>query len=380
MSTAPLGKFRILEISHMLAGPYCGMLLADLGAEVIKVETGEGDIARTVGNHRLGDHNVYFASLNRNKKSVLLDLGVEADRGVFHGLVRSSHGLITNLRPRAIRKLGLTYETLKTYNPNIACLALTGFGLEGPYSELPAYDYIIQAMTGIAMLTGEPEGPPIRAGYSVVDNTGGMMAAIALLSKLAEGSGGQLDVALYDVILSQLNYLAAAYLNAGEVPVRHPSGGHAFFVPAQIFATLNGYLALFITHDRFWHIFVEKISRPEWVHDERFATVMARSRHRQIVVDAIGAELGTKSTEEWIALLQPAGLVVAGVGTLAEALASQHTHARRMIANIEIPGEALHLIANPIKISGYGEQYLPPPLLGEHTELYCAAVTDKTPR
>jgi len=376
--TGPLGKFRVVEICHMLAGPYCGMLLADLGAEVIKVETGQGDIARNTGAHISGEHNIYFASLNRNKKSVSLDLTLEADREVFQGLVRTSHGLITNLRPRAIKKLGLTYEALKVYNPNIACLALTGFGLEGPYSELPAYDYIIQAMTGVAMLTGDPDGPPVRVGYSVVDNTGGMMGAVALLAKLAEGRGGQIDVALYDMMLSQLNYLAGTYLNTGEEPVRYPSGGHAFFVPAQIFAALDGYVALFITHDRFWRIFAEQLSRPEWLQDARFATMLGRSNNRKVVVDTIAAQLRKKTADEWVSMLQPAGLVIAGVGTLPRALGDPNTNARRMIANIATSSGVLRLVANPIKIGEYAQHYAPPPILGEHTEMYRTAMA-KTP-
>ena len=158
----PLASIRIIEVCHMLAGPYCGMILADLGAEVIKIETGQGDIGRNTGGQFVGEHNIYFASLNRNKKSVALNLTDAIDREVFEQLVRNSHALVTNLRPRAIRKLGLTYEALRNVNEKLVCVALTGFGLEGPYSEYPAYDYIIQAMAGVMMLTGEPGGPPIR--------------------------------------------------------------------------------------------------------------------------------------------------------------------------------------------------------------------------
>jgi CoA:oxalate CoA-transferase len=370
MPLGPLNGFRILEICHMLAGPYCGMLLADLGAEVIKVESGEGDISRSTGNHHVGEHNVYFASLNRNKKSVLLDLSDPANRAFFHELVESSHGLITNLRPRAIKKLGLTFDALQAINPAIVCLALTGFGLEGPYSDLPAYDYIIQAMTGVTMLTGQPDGPPVRAGYSVVDNTGGMMAAIGLLSKLAGRQGGQVDVALYDMMLSQLNYLASAYLNAGEEPVRLPMGGHSFFVPAQIFPTANGYLALFITHDRFWHAFARVMQQPLWLEDERFSTMRGRSKNRDAVVAAISNALMEKTSEDWVQLLQPVGIVVAGVTTLSDALNSFHTDTRGMIVDIATSGGPLRLIANPIKIDGFEEYYAKPPALGEHTTLY----------
>jgi len=370
-SSGPLAGYRIIEICHMLAGPYCGMLLADLGAEVIKIEKGKGDIGRRTGEHEFAGHNLYFASLNRNKKSVCLDISDPSDRECFNSIVASSHGLITNLRPHALRELGLTYDALKDINPRIACMAITGFGLNGPNSDHPAYDYIIQAMTGVSLLTGEPDGPPVRAGYSVVDNSGGMMAAVGLLSKLLQGTGGQADIALYDIILSQLNYLAAAYLTAGEVPQRHPSGGHSFFVPAQMFDTADGHLSLFITHDDFWKLFATELGRADWLTDERFATMRGRSHNREIVVAAITEELSRGTTQEWVSRLQPLGLVVAGVATLAQALNDEATIARKMIASIATPEGPMRLIANPIKIDGLEEHYEAPPLLGEHTAQYC---------
>ena len=212
----PLAGIRIIEVGHMLAGPYCGLLLADMGAEVIKIEPAEGDIARHVSPHFVGPHNAYFASLNRNKKSIVLDLASAEGRLQLEKLVSNSHALITNLRPSAIRKLGLTYDSLKTLNAKFICVALTGYGLEGPYSENPAYDYVIQALTGVMSLTGDPTSPPTKTGYSAVDNSAGMVAAMGLLAKIVEGKGGQVDVAMYDVMLSQLNYLVGASLNANE--------------------------------------------------------------------------------------------------------------------------------------------------------------------
>ena len=353
----------------MLAGPYCGMLLADLGAEVIKVETGSGDIARATGRHSVGPYNVYFASLNRNKKSVTIDLTGDAGRTAFEALVRSSQALVTNLRPAAIHKLGLTYDSLRSINPGIVCAALTGFGLDGPYSDLPAYDYIIQAMVGVMMLTGDPGGPPVRAGYSVVDNTGGMMTAIGLLAKLVERKGGQVDVALYDTLLSQLNYLAAAWLNGGEHPQRYPSGAHNFFVPAQIFASADGYVAMFITHDNFWRAFAETAGRPDWMEDPRFATMAARSENRDVVVAAVQEELRKRSSAEWVDLLQPLGIVFAGVGTLEDALASENVAARNMLISVATPHGALRLVGNPIKLDGGREGFSPPPLFGEDAAL-----------
>ena len=367
--TGPLQGIRIIEVGHMLAGPYCGMLLADLGAEVIKVEAGDGDIARSTGDGWIGDHNIYFASLNRNKKSVALDLTAEIGRRQFHDLVRTADGLITNLRPSAIRKLGLTYQALRPYNDRIVCVALTGFGLTGPYSELPAYDYIIQAMAGIMMLTGEPNSPPVRAGYSVVDNTGGMMAAIGMMAKIIEGKGGQVDIALYDTLLSQLNYLGSLYLNAGQVPERQPSGGHSFFVPAQIFRTRDGYVALFITHDAFWKKFAIEVGRSDWLEDERFASMAARSKNREVVVAAIQEELAKRTSAEWLRRLQKCGVVIAAVSTLSEALGSEQTQVRRMVVDIPAGDQQLRLIGNPIKIDGFRQEYSLPPRLNEHASI-----------
>ena len=201
LGAGPLSGIRIIEVGHMLAGPYCGLLLADMGAQVIKIEPPEGDIARHVSPHFVGPHNAYFASLNRNKQSIVLDLASAHGRSELERLAAGSHALITNLRPSAIRKLGLTHESLRVANPKLVCVALTGYGLDGPYSENPAYDYVIQALTGVMSLTGDPSSPPTKAGYSAVDNSAGMVAVMGLLAKIVEGKGGQVDVAMYDVQL-----------------------------------------------------------------------------------------------------------------------------------------------------------------------------------
>jgi CoA:oxalate CoA-transferase len=373
-NSLPLKGKRILEVCHMLAGPYCGLLLADLGAEVIKIESGDGDIARHTGPHTVGPHNVYFASLNRNKKSVLVDLKQEAGRAQFAKLVSSADGLVTNLRPDAIERLGLTYPALCHLNPRLVCVALTGFGLTGPYRDNPAYDYIIQALCGIMMLSGEPDAPPTRVGYSVVDNTGGMMAAIGLLAQMVSQRGAQLDISLYDTMLSQLNYLAAGYLNNGLIPERHRLGGHAYFVPAQIFATSDGYLALFVTHDEFWKRFCTAIERPLWASDARFATMAARSSNRDIVVNSVAEMIRTRSTSAWLQKLQPAGLVTAGVETMVDALGSAHSAARDMIVTVTTPDGPLRLTGNPVKIMGVAPRFVPPPMLGEHTSTICPLI------
>lgn len=370
--SGPLAGCRIIEVGHMLMGPYCGMILADLGAEVVKIEPAEGDISRQISPHRIGPHNAYFASLNRNKKSVVIDLATAEGQGALGELARGARGLITNLRPSAIRKLGLTYDALERWNPDIVCVAMTGYGLDSPYAERPAYDYIIQALTGVMALTGEPDGPPTKTGYSAVDNSAGIMGAVGLLAKLVEGRGGQVDIAMHDVMLSQLNYLAGAWLNAGERGQRHPNSAHPYIVPAQIFATGDGWVVLFITHDDFWRRFAEELQQPQWLSDPRFATMAARRENRATVLAAIAEVLGRETTESLTTRLAPLGVVVAGIHTLEDALASAQTKARNMVVVIDGDDVPLHVVGNPIKIAGMAEAFAPPPRLGEHTDALLA--------
>ncbi len=362
----PLNGIRILEVGHMLAGPYCGLLLADLGADVVKVEPPEGDIARRVSPNYIGPHNDYFASLNRNKKSVVLDLSSPGGQRGFHELVRSARGLITNLRPSAIKKLGLTYERLQSVNPDIVCVALTGFGLVSPFAGRPAYDYIVQAMTGVMLMTGEPDGPPVKTGYSAVDNSAGIMAAFALTAKLVEKKGGQIDIAMYDVMLSQLNYIASAWLNAEVKAGRYAGSAHPYMVPAQVFRAKDGWLALFITHDDFWKRFCAEARQPEWLADGRFSTMEARRANREHVIAAISSVIALDTADSWVERLVPLGVVAAGVTTMEAALASEQTAARDMLISIATPSGPMRGVGNPIKSGGGVENFAPPPHLGEH--------------
>ncbi|CAJ96622.1 putative acyl-CoA transferase/carnitine dehydratase [Cupriavidus necator] len=366
--SAPLAGIRIIEVGHMLAGPYCGLMMTDLGAEVIKIETPEGDIGRTISPHFIGPHNAYFASLNRNKKSVVLDLASEAGTLALGRLLRQSHALVTNLRPAAVRKLGLTYEVLRQWNEQLVCVAVTGYGLDGPYSDSPAYDYVIQAMTGVMALTGDPAAPPTKAGYSAVDNSAGLVAAVGLLAKIVQGRGGQVDVAMYDVMLSQLNYLAGAALNAGETIERLADSSHPYLVPAQIFPTAKGWLTLFITHDRFWKTFCEEVDRPAWTTDPRFATMAGRRAHRAEVIPEIAEVLRSAPAAQWVRRLGPQGVVVSEVGTLNEALGSDITAARSLIVALGQGELPLRAVASPIRFSDYEPSYGLPPLLDEHRD------------
>lgn len=364
--SGPLQGIRIVEVGHMLAGPYCGLLLADLGAEVIKVEPAEGDIGRRVSPHQIGEHNAYFASLNRNKKSVVLDLASAEGKAALGHIVSDAHALITNLRPKAIKNLGLTYDALKSWNERLVCVALTGYGLEGPFAERPAYDYVIQGMTGVMALTGDPDGPPTKAGYSAVDNSAGIMAAVGLLAKIVEGKGGQVDVAMYDVMLSQLNYLAGAALNAGERLERLPNSSHPYIVPAQNFRTSDGWLTLFITHDQFWQKFCDEMGKEEWTIDPRFATMAGRRQNRDLVLAAISEVLAQESTDHWVQRLEPLGLVVAKIGTLNEALGADLTQYRNLVVQLGDGKTPLRAVGSPIKFNDSEPEYGLPPLLDEH--------------
>ena len=363
---APLTGIRIVEVGHMLAGPYCGLMLADMGAEVIKIETPEGDIGRSVSPHFIGPHNAYFASLNRSKKSVVLDLASDEGQRDLGRIVATSHALLTNLRPSAIRKLGLTYEALRSWNERLVCVALTGYGLDGPYSDSPAYDYVIQAMTGVMALTGDPAAPPTKAGYSAVDNSAGLVAAVGLLAKIVQGRGGQVDVAMYDVMLSQLNYLAGAALNTGETIERMADSSHPYIVPAQIFPTADGWLTLFITHDKFWKKFCDEVGRPEWTTAPEFATMAGRRTHRSEVIPAITEVLRGASAAQWVRRLGPLGVVAAEVGSLNDALRSDIAASRSLVVPLGDGTLPLRAVASPIRFDGHVPSYGLPPLLDQH--------------
>lgn len=338
--TAPLAGIRILEVGTMLAGPYATMLLADLGAEVIKIEPPGGEISRQVSDS-------YFASLNRNKSSVCLDLNSHDGQARLAELVAESHALLVNLKPSAIRRLGLTYEALRRLNDRIVCVAITGFGLEG--GDQPAFDYVIQAATGVAALTGEPDGPPTLPGYSSADNSTGLAAALGLLAQITSGRGGQVDVSLRDVMLSQLNYHASAYLNDGVQPQRRPFGAHSYYVPAQMFPTAHGYLALFVTHDGFWKSFAGK------ANIEGFETMAERVAKRDEVLAVVTAALATDTAAGWEARLRPLGVPAAAVRSLPEALDAA--------PEIVVTAGDFRLVGNPIRIAGYQPEHRPPPKL-----------------
>jgi crotonobetainyl-CoA:carnitine CoA-transferase CaiB-like acyl-CoA transferase len=338
-----LAGIRVLEIGHMLAGPYATMMLADLGADVTKIEPPGGDISRQVSD-------AYFASLNRGKRSICLDLTSEAGQARLGELVSGAHALLVNLKPSSIRKLGLTYEALRPWNEKIVCVALTGFGLYA--GDDPAFDYVVQAATGVAALTGDPDGPPTLPGYSSADNSSGLTAALGLLAQVVSGRGGQVDVSLRDVMLSQLNYRASAYLNEGTEPGRLPNGAHSFYVPAQLFPTAEGHLALFITHDGFWRTFAAEAGLTG------FPTMAERAERREEVLAAVTQALAADTALGWEARLRPSGVPAAAVRTLPEALEAT--------PEVIVKAGDFRLVGSSVHVAGYEPDYRPPPRLGEH--------------
>ncbi|MDJ0399288.1 putative CoA-transferase [Rhodococcus rhodochrous] len=345
MTAGPLAGIRILEVGHILAGPYATMLLADLGAEVTKIEPPTGDLSRQVSD-------AYFASLNRGKRSICLDLTTDDGMRRLGELAAESHALLVNLKPSAIRKFGLTYDALRRWNETIVCVAITGYGLDG--GDDPAFDYVVQAQTGVAALTGDPDGPPMLPGYSAADNSTGMTAALGLLAQIVSGRGGQVDVSLRDVMLSQLNYRASAYLNEGTEPRRMPNGAHSYYVPAQLFPTAEGTLALFVTHDGFWRIFAAE------AEIDGFPTMAERAQRRDEVLAVVTEALSRDTAAGWEARLRPLGVPAAAVRSLPDALDAT--------PEMVVTAGDFRLVGSPIRVIGYEPQYGPPPKLGEHTD------------
>lgn len=345
-TAGPLAGIRVLEVGHMLAGPYATMLLADLGAEVTKIEPPRGDISRQVSD-------AYFASLNRGKRSIRLDLTSDAGHARLGELVAGSHALLVNLKPSAIHRLGLTYDALRGWNERIVCVALTGFGLAA--GDDPAFDYVVQAATGVAALTGDPDGPPTLPGYSSADNSAGLAAALGLLAQIVSGRGGQVEVSLRDVMLSQLNYRASAFLNEGTEPRRLPFGAHSYYVPAQLFPTAEGHLALFVTHDGFWKSFAAEAGV------EGFPTMAERAARREEVLAVVTGALAGDTACGWERRLRPLGVPAAAVRTLPEALEAA--------PDMVVTAGGFRLVGSPVRVAGHTPVYRPPPELGGHDDL-----------
>ena len=368
-----LEGIRILDLSRVLAGPYCTMVLGDLGAEIIKIEQpGIGDDSREYGPF-IGKESAYFMSLNRGKKSITLNLKDEADRHIFMDLVKESDVVIENYRPGTMAKLGFEYEDLKKINPRIIYAAISGFGHSGPYSTRPAYDMIVQAMGGIMSITGEPGQAPVRVGSSIGDVTAGIFGAIGILSAIEArhktGEGQKVDIAMLDCQVAILENAIARYLLSGEVPQplgsRHPS-----IAPFQAFPTKDYYVIMSAGNDALWGKLCKVLGTPELIDDPKYK--MNKDRNDNIVelCEIISKISVTKTTAEWMQILEEGGLPVGPINTIDRVVHDEQVNARDMIVEVEHPiAGKLKFAGNPIKLSATpGEVTKPAPILGQHTE------------
>lgn len=371
----PLGHIRILDLSQLLMGPFATLLLASLGAEVIKVERpGIGDIARR-SLPAINGVSIYFQSLNRGKKSITLNLATERGREIFLNLTRHSDILVECFTPGTMERLGLGYKVIEAFNPKIVYASGSGFGQYGPYASKPALDIIIQAMGGVMSITGEPEGPPVRPGVSYGDIVGGLFLCIAILAALEErqksGRGQMIDIAMLDCQITVLENAIARYLNVGEIPVplgtKHPS-----FAPFQTFRTKDGYIAVALkngTEDQ-WPLFCAIIGRIELAQDPRFADGWLRRQNYHILEPLLSDVFREKTTAEWLSEFESAGIPCGPVNTIVDVVRDPQVTARNMIVTIDHPVTGKLRMANtPFKFSrsssGVEERA---PELGEHTD------------
>jgi crotonobetainyl-CoA:carnitine CoA-transferase CaiB-like acyl-CoA transferase len=370
MTQSLLHGLRILAVEQFGAGPFGTLHLADLGAEVIKIEDPRegGDSARTVPPYT-GDHDsLYFQAFNRNKRSLTLDLKTPEGQAVLHDLVRVSDSLFNNLRGDQPQKLGLLYDQLKHLNPRIVCCSLSGFGLTGPQAAEPGYDYLMQAATGWMSLTGDPNGPPTKSGLSTVDYAGGLAAMTGLLAGLLQaqrtGIGCDMDVSLFDTAISLLNYVAIWALNRDFQVERLADSAHPTLTPAQAFQTADGYLVVFCAKEKFWRALAAAMDAPELLADPRFATFATRLRHRAELVAELRSRFGRRTTQEWLTLLR-GKVPCAPVNSMAQALADEQVLAREMITTVEHPHFGpLRQVATAIKTGSAAEPDRPGPALG----------------
>jgi crotonobetainyl-CoA:carnitine CoA-transferase CaiB-like acyl-CoA transferase len=370
----PLEGLRVVSVSQFGAGPFGTQLLADLGAEIIKVENPAegGDISRQVGPFAEDGDSLYFQSFNRGKKSIALDLRHPDGQRVLRDLARVSHAVYNNLRGDLPHKLGLTYAELGEVNRALVCCSVSGFGLTGPRAAEPAFDYLIQGYAGWMSITGEPQGPPTKSGLSVVDFATGYASIAALMAALWDaqrtGVGRDLDVSLLDTAVSMLSYFAIWSLNRGWTPARVADSGHQSLVPAQNFPTRDGWIVVFCNKEKFWHALVDALELPDLARDPRFSTFADRAAHKDEVVARLTARFRERSTGDWLDRLR-GRVPCAPVNTIAQALDDEHVRAREMILEVKHPRfGTLREVASPVKTRGALTQPEPAPRLGQHTE------------
>jgi len=383
----PLDGVVVLDLTWILAGPFCTMMLADMGAEVIKIERpGIGDGARGTGPFVDGD-SAYFMSINRNKKAVAIDLQHPKGKDLFLRLVERADVLVENFTPGTMERLGLGYEVLRERNPRLIYCAISGFGHTGPYRDRPALDVIVQGMSGLMSITGHPGGPPTRVGASIGDIYGGTMGALAVVSALYERErskeGQFLDISMLDSLLIMLENAFARYFATGQVPqplgTRHPSAA-----PFQAFPTKDGWIviAIFGGNPTHWPLFCAAIDRVDLIEDPRFQTSWDRVQHIDILEPIITEAMRKKTTQEWLDELLPLGIPCGPVYTIDQVAQDPQVHARGMI--VEFPHKRLgtwRYINSPLRFSRTpAGVWREPPDLGEHTEEVLTRYLGLTPQ
>ena len=363
---------RVLELSRVLAGPWCGMTLADLGAEVIKIEPPGGDDTRALGPPFRDGMSAYFACANRNKRSLALDLGKPAARPIIDRLVQRADVLIQNYRLGTDRQLGVDYERLGALNPRLVYCHITGYGRTGPDRERPGYDFAIQAEAGLMSITGPSSAEPSKVGVAVADISTGQNAVIAILAALRHrdrtGQGQLIDLSLYDTQLQELANVASSVLFTGSEARRH-GNAHANIVPYQPFRAADRPFVLAVASARLWSVFCAAVDRPQWRDDPRYVDNPARVAHREALVAELDALFATRDAAHWMELLGRAGVPCAPINSVGQALEHPVARARGMritLGGVPLLGSPLHLASTPVRYE------LPPPRLGEHTDAILA--------
>lgn len=367
---APLAGVRIVAIEQYGAGPFGTMYLADLGADVIKIEdpTVGGDVSRYIPPGRSGTDSLFFEAFNRNKRSLVLDLKSDAGVAVLHRLVAASDAVFSNLRGDQAGRLGLTYADLGRINPAIVCVALTGYGRTGPGARLPGYDALIQAESGWAALTGSPDGPPTKSGLSLADYIAGLTAMLGLLVGLFDarrtGLGRDVDTNLYDSALAMLSYPATWFLSSGFVTERHEMSAHPSVVPFQFFATADGHVAIACPKEKFFRALIDRMDLPEVAADARFADFEGRAGNRPALLAHLSRRFAEETTATWLDRLR-GQVPIAPVRSMQEALELDELRQRGMLAEYDHPSfGTVRSIGSPLRLADFTSEYGPSPALG----------------
>ena len=365
----PLSGLRVLDLSRVLAGPFCSMILADLGAEVIKIEEiGTGDQTRTIPPFQNGESH-YFLAINRNKKSVALDARTPEGRVLLLELAGQCDVVLENFRPGVLARLGLGYAQLKTIKPDIIVCSISGFGATGSMKDKPSFDLVTQGMSGVMSINGHPDGPPTKLGVPMGDIAGGLWAAIGVLAALNErnatGIGSRIDLSLLEGLMGLLGYLGGIHLVTGENPGRMGNSHHSI-VPYGVMPTSDGHIVLALHVGSFWRKFCTAIGRDDIAANARFRTVKDRHQNRGELEPLIGDIMKTRTTSEWQAILDAADVPGGPVNNIGQAIAQPIVQERGFLREIQHPtAGAVKVLDSPVRVAG--SIMTPPPLLGEHT-------------